>query len=125
MGQDSINSSFLASLGKFIAPIFAPAGFGNWQSAVSLIAGIMAKEVVVSTMGVVYGDLNVVLPMHYTAMSAYSFLIFVLLYTPCVSVIGTMKKEYGGKFALFSVFYQFAVAWIASVIIYNIGSLIF
>ena len=66
-----------------------------------------------------------VLPAHFTTISAYSFLVFVLLYTPCISVIGAMKKEFGGKFAAFSVIFQFVVAWIASFIIFNIGSAIF
>ena len=124
-GMTDINSSFMASIGKAISPIFIPLGFASWQSSVALLAGIMAKEVVVGTMGVIYGsDLTSILPTVFTPLSAYSFLIFVLLYTPCVSLIATMKKEYGNKMAAFSVTYQLVLAWIVSFIVYNAGSLI-
>lgn len=122
---DDVNNSILASIGSFIAPIFAPLGFGNWQSSVSLLTGLLAKETVLSSMQVIFaGDLSLVLTSHFTALSAYSFLVFVLLYTPCVSVIGAMKKEYGVKFTLFSVSYQLALAWIVSFLVFNIGKLI-
>ena len=124
-GMVNLDSSFLAALGKLISPIFVPLGFAGWQNSVALLTGLMAKEIVVSTMGVVYGsDLQSVLPQHFTALSAYSFLIFILLYTPCVSVIATMKKEFGRKFAIFSVAYQLLLAWIVSFLFYNIASLI-
>lgn len=124
-GMTDINSSFMAYLGKAISPIFYPLGFASWQNAVSLLAGIMAKEVVVGTMGVIYGgDLTQILPTAFTPLAAFSFLVFVLLYTPCISLIATMKKEYGGKMAAFSVTYQLALAWIVSFLIFNIGSLI-
>lgn len=122
-GMVSIEESFLASFGRLIAPVFSLQGFGNWQSAVSLVAGVMAKEVVVSTMGITFGsDLTSILPQHFTALSAYAFLIFVLLYTPCVAVIATFKKEYGTKMMWFSVLYQLTLAWIMSALIYQIGS---
>ncbi|WP_040212099.1 ferrous iron transport protein B [Clostridium polynesiense] len=124
-GYTDINNSLLASIGRFIAPIFAPLGFGDWQSSVSILTGIMAKEAVIGTMGVIYGsNLEAVLPQYFTVLSAYAFMIFVLLYTPCVAVIGAMKKEYGTKMTLFSVGYQFLLAWIAAFLFYNIGSLI-
>ncbi len=123
---EEVNDSILASIGNFIAPIFAPLGFGNWQSAVSLLSGLLAKESVLASMEVIFsGDLNVILPMHFTAVSSYAFLVFILLYTPCISVIGTMKKEYGTKMTLFSVGYQLVLAWVVSFLVYNIGSLIF
>lgn len=123
---DDISNSFLQSIGSFISPIFAPLGFGNWQASVSLLTGIMAKETVISTMEVIYsGNLHVLLASHFTALSAYAFMAFVLLYTPCVSVIGVMKKEFGAKFAALSVLFQFVIAWVAAFIIFNIGSLIF
>lgn len=125
-GMAEINESFLASIGNFIAPIFAPLGFGTWQSSVSLLTGLAAKEVVVSTMGVLYsGELEAAIAANFTTLSALSFLAFSLLYTPCVAVIGAMKKEFGGKFAFFSATYQIAVAWITAFLIYNIGGLIF
>lgn len=124
-GMVDINESFLASLGKVLSPIFKPLGFTGWQTSVSLLTGLMAKEVIVGTMGVIYGgDLKVTLLNHFTSLSAYSFLVFVLLYTPCVSVVATMKKEYGSKMALFSITYQIILAWIVSFLVYNIGALI-
>lgn len=124
-GMVDINSSFLATIGKFINPIFIPLGFASWQNSIALLTGLMAKEVVVGTMGVIYGsNLTDILPTHFTPLSAYSFLAFVLLYTPCVSVIATMKKEYGNKMAIFSLTYQLLLAWIVSFIIFNVGSII-
>ena len=124
-GLTEMSSSLLATIGSAIAPVFAPLGFGTWEAAVALVTGIMAKEVVLSTMGVIYGgDLSVVLPTIFTQLTAVSFLVFVLLYTPCVAVIATIKKEYGGKFAAASSFFYFAVAWVMSFLIYQIGSLI-
>ncbi len=125
-GMVDMDKSILSSIGNFISPIFAPMGFGNWQSSVALITGIMAKEIVLSTMGIVYsGNLTAVLPNHFTAISAYSFLVFVLLYTPCISTIATMKKEYGNKMAVFSVAYQLVIAWIGSFLVFRIATLIF
>lgn len=124
-GMVDINESFLASLGRVLSPIFKPLGFSGWQTSVSLLTGLMAKEVIVGTMGVIYGgDLKVTLLNHFSPLSAYSFLVFVLLYTPCVSVVATMRKEYGSKMALFSVTYQIILAWIISFLIYNVGALI-
>ena len=124
-GMVDINSSFLASVGRFINPIFIPLGFATWQNSIALLTGLMAKEVVVGTMGAIYGgDLTNALANYFTTLSAYSFLSFVLLYTPCVSVIATMKKEYGSKMAIFSVSYQLILAWVVSFIIFNVGSII-
>ena len=124
-GMVDVNDSILATIGNFIAPIFKPLGFGNWQSSVSLLTGLLAKETVVASMGVIFaGDLSATLPLYFTAASAISFLVFVLLYTPCISVIGAMKKEYGTKFTLFSSTYQLVLAWVVSFIIYHIANLI-
>ena len=123
-GMTDVNNSILASIGGVIAPIFKPLGFGNWQSSVSLLTGLIAKETVVSSMSVIFaGDLQAMLPLHFTALSALSFLVFILLYTPCITVVGTMKKEFGPKLTLFSVTYQLVLAWIVSFIVFNIGSL--
>ncbi len=123
-GMTDVNDSILASVGGFIAPIFNPLGFGNWQSSVSLLTGLIAKETVVSSMSVIFaGDLQVMLPLHFTSLSALSFLVFVLLYTPCITVVGTMKKEFGTKLTLFSVTYQLVLAWIVAFLVFNIGSL--
>ena len=87
-----IEDSFLFNIGSFIAPIFKPLGFGSWEASVSILTGIMAKETVISTMEVIYaGDLAAILPYHFTALSAFAFMVFVLLYTPCMSAIGTIK----------------------------------
>ncbi|MBE6051283.1 MAG: ferrous iron transport protein B [Clostridium sp.] len=122
---EEVNDSILAGIGAFIAPVFKPLGFGNWQSAVSLLSGLLAKESVLASMEVIFsGDLSLILPSHFTVLSAYSFLVFILLYTPCISVIGTMKKEYGTKTTIFSVVYQLVLAWIVSFLIFNIGGLL-
>lgn len=124
-GLTDMNTSFLSVIGRFLSPIFKPLGFGYWQNSVALLAGLMAKEVVVGTMGVIYGgDLQSILPNYFTPLSAYSFLVFVLLYTPCVSVIAAMKKEYGNKMAVFSVVYQLTLAWLMSFITYNLLGLL-
>ncbi len=124
-GMTDINSSILASIGKSISVIFEPLGFSAWQSSVSLLTGLMAKEVVLGTMGVIYGgDLKTSLLTHFTPISAYAFLVFVLLYTPCISAVAAMKKEYGNKMAIFSVVYQFSLAWIVSFIVFKIGSIL-
>ena len=122
---EEVNDSILASIGNVIAPIFKPLGFGNWQSAVALLSGLLAKETVLSSMEVIFsGNLQTVLTAHFNSLTAYSFLAFILLYTPCISTVGTMKKEYGGKLTVFSVFFQLTVAWIVSFLIFNVGSLV-
>lgn len=124
-GMTEIESSFLSSIGRFISPIFAPLGFASWQNSVALLTGLMAKEVVVSTLGVLYtGELVDQIASNFTMVSGLSFLVFTLLYTPCVSVIATMKKEFGSKFALFSVVYQFLVAWVVAFLVYNVAQVI-
>ncbi len=124
-GMTTIDSSFLASIGRFISPIFKPMGFGSWQNSVALLAGLSAKEVIIDTLGVIYGgNLVSTLPNNFSTLSAYSFLVFVLLYTPCLSVVVTMKKEYGNRMAAFSVAYQLILAWMASFLVYNIGTMI-
>lgn len=121
-GMVNINESFLAFIGKLISPIFTPLGFRNWQNSVSLLTGLMGKEVIAGTLGVLYGgNLSVTIMKHFNPMSALSFLVFILLYTPCASTIITLKKEFGTKMALISMFYQFATAWIVSFLFYNIG----
>lgn len=124
-GMVDVNDSILASIGSVIAPIFEPLGFGNWQSSVSLLTGLLAKETVVASMGIIFaGDLTAMLPIYFTSASALSFLVFVLLYTPCISVIGAMKKEYGSKFTLFSIAYQLVLAWVISFLVFNIANLL-
>lgn len=111
---EEINTSFFAALGGFISPIFEPLGFGGWEAGVSILTGLAAKEVIIGTMEIVYGDLSVVLPTMFTAITALSFLVFVSLYTPCFAVIGVMRKEYGNKMMALSVIYQFVLAWVVA-----------
>ena len=132
-GPSEISESFGAIIGGFIAPLFAPLGFGTWQASLSLLAGISAKEVVVSNMLIIYGlgDPSNVAAFHaalsasFTQLSAYSFLVFCLLYVPCVATIGTIRRETNSmKWTLFSVFYQTGVAWLVSFLIYSIGKIL-
>jgi len=124
-GMTEIDNSILAGIGSFVSPVFIPLGFSSWQNAVSLITGLMAKEVVLGTMGVIYGgSLATSIQSHFTPASAYAFLVFVLLYTPCVSVIATMKKEFGARMAAFSVTYQLVLAWVVSFIVYRLALII-
>lgn len=120
---EDIDNSFLAVLGGFIAPIFKPLGFGNWQASVSVITGLAAKEVIIGTMEIVYGNLETVLPTMFTSVQALSFLLFASLYTPCFAVIGVMKKEYGNKMMWGSVIYQFGLAWIVSYVFNFFGTI--
>ncbi|MBE6054525.1 MAG: ferrous iron transport protein B [Clostridium sartagoforme] len=121
---EEINTSFLASIGGFISPLFKPLGFGGWEAGVSILTGLAAKEVIIGTMEIVYGDLAVVLPTMFTAITAISFLVFVSLYTPCFAVIGVMKKEYGTKMMLISVIYQFILAWVVAYLFKFVATLV-
>ncbi|HSQ88764.1 ferrous iron transport protein B [Romboutsia sp.] len=122
---ENIHDSFLAYAGKFIAPIFTPLGFNDWRDSVAILSGLGAKEIVVNTMNVLYGDLDTVLPTVFTGVSAYAFLVFSALYTPCVAALATMKKEYGNKMMLISLGYQFGLAWFAAFIVNIIGNALF
>lgn len=124
-GFTSIENSFLFSIGNILAPIFIPLGFGFWQASVSLLTGLMAKEVIISSMGVIFGsNLDFILPSFFTPVSSISFLVFVLLYTPCISVLSTIKHEYGTKLMLTSVIYQLALAYSVSFLVFNILNII-
>lgn len=124
-------ASILGKIGTFIAPIFKPAGFGSWQAAVGLFAGLVAKEAVVATLGMVYAgasegaDLIGTIQNVFTPLTAYSFMLMTLLYTPCAATIATIKKETNSrKWAWFAALYTFLVAWIVSVLVYQIGGLL-
>lgn len=119
---ENINDSFLAYIGKVIAPIFRPLGFSDWRTSVALLTGLGAKEVVVNTLSILYGNLPEVLPTVFTGVTAYAFLVFTALYTPCIAALATMRKEYGNKMMLTSLLYQFALAWVAGVIVNIVGS---
>lgn len=122
-------ASLLGIIGEFIAPLFAPAGFGTWQASVSLFAGIAAKEAVVAVLGMVYAgvsegtELISAIQEAFTPLSAVSFLVMTLLYTPCAAVIATVKNETKSyKWAAFMAIYPFVLAWILAVLVYQIGS---
>lgn len=106
--------SMLAQIAGFISPVFAPLGLDNWRIVTSLITGIMAKEAVVSTMGM----LSVVAMLEFN--QALAMLVFCLLYTPCIATLATIKRELGLKWALFIAFFTLAVAWIVAAIVYFI-----
>ena len=124
--QDS-SQSLLASIGQWIAPVFAPLGFSDWRASTALISGFSAKEAVVSTLAVLTGtgtgDLSVALSAMFTPVSAFSFLLFTLLYTPCVAAISAVRRELGsGKSALGVVLFQTGIAWVVSFVFYTIAS---
>lgn len=121
--------SMLGAIGKFIAPVFAPLGFGDWRASTALLTGLSAKEAVVSTFSVLMGTtrdgLAVALGTIFTPLTAFSFLTFTLLYTPCVAAMTAMKNELGSRRVTFlAVIYQIAVAWVISFIVYHIGLLL-
>ncbi len=122
MVTDSQNS-MLAWFSGIIAPIFKPVGFGDWRISTALISGFMAKESVVSTLSVLMPTNDILTGLLSTAGAA-SLLTFCLLYTPCVAAVSAIKRELGGKWAFIVVFFQCGVAWLVSLLIYIIGSLI-
>lgn len=137
-GQVEMDGSFLASIGAFVANLFVFHGFATWEAGAAVITGILAKEAVVSTLGVLYGVAEIseeaaeaaiqvqsTIGTSFTALSAYTFMIFAALYTPCMTALGTIKKEVGSwRWTLFSAGYTFAVAWIVSLLVYQIGHLL-
>ena len=141
-GAVELQDSFGASIGRAIAPIFKPLGFGNWQTTLSLITGLLAKEVVISTMAIIYGLGEVIgeaaiegevsgfsatlRSVGFTNISAYAFMVFTLLYTPCVAAIGVIKRETNSwKWTGFFLAYQLIVAWGGAFIVYQVGTLLF
>jgi len=110
--------SMLAQIAGVLAPIFQPAGLGDWRIVTALVTGFLAKESVVSTMQVL--DVTQAL----TTLTAVSMLAFCLLYTPCVAAIAAVKRELGGKLAVWMVIFQCLIAWLAAVLVYQIGGMI-
>lgn len=116
-----LEHSYLASIGQFVSPLLEPLGF-DWKMSVCLITGLPAKEAIVSTLAILYGgDLS---SAGFTPLTAFSFLLFVLLYFPCVATIATLHREAGKKWAWFTVFHSLFLAWLISFLVYQIGSLI-
>ena len=141
-GMCEMNESFLAALGSAVSVLFAFHGFDTWEAGAAVLSGVLAKEVVVSTIGVLYGVADVSteaeeaaeaakvmmesgMATAFTSLSAFAFMVFSQLYTPCVTALGTIKKEAGGwKWMGFSALYMFAIAWIVSLLVYQIGRLL-
>lgn len=117
---DSSNS-LLAMLGNFIAPIFKPLGFGDWRISTALITGFTAKESVVSTLTVLMGGNTETLKSMFTTFTAFVFLVFTLLYTPCVAAVGAVKREIGRRGALIVVILQCVIAWIVAFLVHIVG----
>lgn len=125
---DSSSQSMLADIGRLIAPIFMPLGFSDWRVSTALITGFTAKEAVVSTLAVLTGTSIATLPQAlsglFTPLAAASFLVFTLLYTPCVAAIGAVKREMGsGWHALAVAAFQTTVAWIMAFLLFQLGSI--
>ncbi|MGN0450695.1 MAG: ferrous iron transport protein B [Acutalibacteraceae bacterium] len=125
--EDELSMSILAKIGGAIAWIFTPLGWGNWQAAVASITGLVAKENIVGTMGIIYGggDMTVwqMLARAFTGISGYSFLVFNLLCAPCFAAIGAIKREMNNaKWTWFAIGYQCAFAYVVSLMIYQFGS---
>ena len=113
----------LAALGGIIAPIFKPLGFEDWRVSTALITGFTAKESVVSTLTVLLGGTTDALKNLFAPFTAFVFLTFTLLYTPCVAAIASVKRELGGKWAVGIVFLQCLIAWLAAFAVHLIGVL--
>jgi len=131
---DELGDGLLSTIGSAIAPLFAPLGWGHWEAAVAAITGLVAKENVVGTFGVLYGYAEVAedgveywgtLASSFTALSAYSFLVFNLLCAPCFAAIGAIKREMNNrKWTWFAIGYQTVFAYAVSLCIYQLGALI-
>ncbi|MEI7884644.1 MAG: ferrous iron transport protein B [Clostridia bacterium] len=118
------NESIFAVLGTGISPIFAPLGFGDWRASVAIITGLVAKEAVVSTAGILYGSLTNI-QAAFTPLSAYALMAFTLLYSPCIAAIAAMKRELNSwKWTVFAVMMQTGTAWLVAFLIYQGGKLL-
>ena len=128
--MEKISHSYIGRLGKFMAPVFEPVGI-DWRSGVALVTGLVAKEVVVSTMGVLYGVGNdssdaladALKKSGMTPLSAFSMMVFVLLYIPCIATVAAIWREASLGWACFNLFYTTTVAWSSGFLIYQGGKL--
>lgn len=130
---EDTSKSMLAAVGRFVAPVFAPLGFGDWMSSVATLTGLLAKEVVVATMGILNGlgevtedspELIQKIQAAFTPLKAYSFMVFTLLAVPCIAAIAAMKREFNSwKWTIFATGYQTGIAWIIAFLIFQIGKL--
>ena len=117
MVEEGSDSSILASIEKLLVPVMQPAGLGDWRIVTSLISGFMAKESVVSVMGILFTD-GV---QSIGTLTALSMLVFSLLYTPCVAAVASIRRELGRKWAAGVVIWQCAIAWVAALIVQLVG----
>jgi ferrous iron transport protein B len=121
---DDSGSSMLAAIGGVISPVFKPLGFDDWRVSTALITGFMAKESVVSTLTVLMGGTTDAISAIFSPLTAVVFLVFTLLYTPCVAAITSVKRELGGKWAVAVVILQCLIAWLVAFIVHTIGMFI-
>lgn len=119
------SQSLLASLGSIIAPALAPLGFGDWRASTALVTGLIAKESVISTLTVLLGATSpAALSSMFSPFTAYVFLVFTLLYPPCVAAIGAVKSELGARYAVAVFAFQVTVAWIVALVVHSAGILL-
>lgn len=119
------SQSLLAGLGSIIAPVLAPLGFGDWRASTALVTGLIAKESVISTLTVLLGATSpAVLSTMFSPFTAYVFLVFTLLYPPCVASIGAVKSELGARYAVAVFAFQVTVAWIVAFVVHSAGILL-
>ncbi|WP_028042262.1 nucleoside recognition domain-containing protein, partial [Candidatus Stoquefichus massiliensis] len=124
------SQSILAAIGSFVAPIFEPLGFGDWRASTALMTGITAKESVVSTLTVLTQASNTIalnnaLAAIFTPLSAFTFLVFTVLYMPCIAAFAATKRELGSwRQAIATVMFQTGMAYIVAFILYQLGSLL-
>ena len=117
----SLEESFIGLMGKAIEPLFLAQGF-DWRLDVSLLAGVGAKEIVASTIGVLYGDAGY----NFSPLTAYAFLLCVLIYFPCIATIAAIKHESGSwRWAIFAACYTTLLAWVVSAVVYQVGSIFY
>ena len=125
LGPNAAGASMLAVIGKAVAPLLSPLGFGFWQAAVALIAGLVAKEAVVGTLTILYMPLMLQLQQAFTPASALSFMVFVLLYMPCVAAFSVMRREMKSfKRAAGAMAAQTGIAWVIAMAVYQIGNVV-
>lgn len=133
LSEGDLSKSLLAYVGRAILPIFRPIGFTEWESAVAILTGFVAKESVVGTLGILYGvSGNVIdntsllfhdIQIHFTALQAYAFMAFALLSTPCIATLAAMKRELASwKWLLFGILYELVVAYLIAFLIFQLGS---
>lgn len=127
LGEDELDKSLLAAVGGAISFIFAPLGFGTWQATVASITGLVAKENIVGTMGILYGaagNVYAAIADAFTGISGYAFLVFNLLCAPCFAAMGAIKREMNnGKWTAFAISYQCIFAYAIALMINQFGNL--